>query len=307
YVNTDSNGDINLKFFANKLEDTYVEKISISNIMDDITHSLQKNVLFITKNVTPSDNLANPIIINMNGDEVPPAGSDKNPTFDARIPRSATFTPTDYIYMMSDVNDATPMLCTSDRYGNRNFQDKPFKIPYKLFTPFQYNTLYYYLFTIGGDVFRSKNLAFTVSAGPNSYLPPKGNFKLPSILDHSGTEVDEFFVFGITSLGNGITCVIPTGGNKEVQLQDKIDCFVDIITYDPDTGNLKPKSTVVHSTTVTDVSNPLKISIQSSYLTDFGVDEDGNPTPFYIYYTVNKENYSQSWQGFLDTAPLDYN
>ncbi|MDX7998154.1 hypothetical protein FE394_02810 [Xenorhabdus sp. Reich] len=305
YVNTDNNGDINLRFFAKKITDGYITKVVISNIMDDITSSLQKNALFITKSISPSDDLEAPIVISIDGDEVPPAGSNKNPTFDARIPRSTILNESDFIYVMSDVDNKTSMLCTSDRYGDRNIQNKPFKIPYKIFTPFQYNSLYYYLITVRGDVSRSKNLAFRVGGDSNSYLPPKGNLELPAIVDYSGDPVDEFFVFGVTSLGTGITCIIPVGGKKEAKVGDTIDCVVEIITYDPDTGNPIPKITKTASVPVTSVSHPIRIPIGSSLLTGFGVDDEGNPTSLYIYYTVNQEKYSQNWQGFLDTVPLD--
>ncbi|MDX7991699.1 hypothetical protein [Xenorhabdus littoralis] len=305
YVNTDNHGDINLRFFAKQITGGYVTKVVISNIMDDITSSLQKNALFVTQNISPSDDLEAPIVISIDGDEVPPAGSNKNTTFDARIPKSTILNKSDFIYVMSDVDNKTPMLCTSDIYGDRNIRDKPFKIPYKIFTPFQYNSLYYYLITVGGDVSRSKNLAFRVGGDSNSYLPPKGNLELPAIVDYSGDPVDEFFVFGVTSLGTGITCIIPVGGNKEAKVGDTIDCFLEIITYDPDTGDPNPHITKIQSVPVNGVSNPIKIPIIASLLKGFGVDDDGNPTPLYIYYTVNQEKYSQNWQGFLDTVPLD--
>ncbi|MDC9593945.1 hypothetical protein [Xenorhabdus sp. IM139775] len=149
YVNTDNNGDVNLKFYARKLASGYATKVAISNMMDDITSSLQENSLFITQPIIPSDNLEAPIISSINGSEVPPAGTNKNSTFDVMI----------------------------------------------------------------------------------------------------------------------------------------------------------PKSTLITSVQVND-TKPVKIPIASSLLDNFGVDDEGNPTPVYIYYIFNKEKYSQNWKGFLDTALL---
>ncbi|MDC9595203.1 hypothetical protein [Xenorhabdus sp. IM139775] len=304
YVNTDNNGDVNLKFYARKLASGYITKVAISNIMDDITSSLQENALFITQPVIPSNSLEAPIISSINGSEVPPAGTNKNPTFDVIIPKSTVLSMNDLVYVMSDINDETPILCSSDRYGNRNIRDNPFKVPYKIFTPYQYNMLYYYILTIGGDISRSKNLIFTVGGDSTSYLPPKGNFQLPTILNYSNKLVDEFFIFGVNSLGTGITCVIPVGGKNEAGVGDIIDCMLEIISYDSDTGNPSPKITLITSVQVKD-TKPIKIPIGSSFLENFGVDDEGNPTPVYIYYIVNKEKYSQNWQGFLDTVSLD--
>ncbi|MDX7988741.1 hypothetical protein FE392_15630 [Xenorhabdus sp. 12] len=307
FVNTDGDGNLDIRFFAKKMTDDYARKIVISNTIYDNAIPIQKKALFITENVLPSDGLGAPIITNMDGNEVPPAESNKNATFDAMIPKSALLDTNDCIYIMSDLNNKKPMLCTSDKYGNRNSQDIPFEIPYELFIPSQYNSLYYYVFTPRQDIYRSKNLIFKLGGDPNSYRPPSGNLEMPTILDYSGSQIDDFFIFGIDSLGTGITCVIPVGSTHEAKAGDVVECFIDIITYDPDTGELNINPTLIQSVTVQSADKHIKIPIGSNFLKGFGVDSDGDPTPLYIYYKVNQEKYSQNWQGFLDTVSLDFN
>ncbi|MGJ0638317.1 hypothetical protein, partial [Xenorhabdus bovienii] len=308
YINTDDDGNFKVKFFPRKMTSSYVREINISAIIGDETAKSTQNALFITKDILPSDNIDAPIIENMNGDKIYPPSNISNSKFDVRVPRSDIIQPNDTVYIMSNVGShSVATLCTSEIYGDRSRKDKPFKILYNIFTALETNTLYYYILTPGADAYRSKDLLFKL-ADSADYQPPRGKLERVTIWDSMGDEIEEYTVFGIDSISEGVVCSVPVGGENQVKAGDTITLYLAITGYDPITGNPVFENPHLDPTPITDKdaqAGNVQIKINNSMLSGVHTDLDGNPGPMYIYYISSQQEYSKSWQGFLDTAPLD--
>ncbi|CDH18711.1 hypothetical protein XBKQ1_1470005 [Xenorhabdus bovienii str. kraussei Quebec] len=308
YINTDDDGNFKIKIFPRKMTSSYVREINISAIIGDETAKSTQNALFITKNILPSDNIDAPIIENMNGDKIYPPSNISNSKFDVRLPRSDIIQPNDIVYIMSNVGSSSvATLCMSEIYGDRSRKDKPFKILYNIFPALETNTLYYYILTSGADAYRSKDLLFKL-ADSADYQPPRGKLERVTILDSMGDEIEEYTVFGIDSISEGVVCSVPVGGENQVKKGDTITLYLAITGYDPVTGIPVFENPQLDPIPITDKNiqaGNVQIKINNSLLSGVHTDLDGNPGPMYIYYISSEQEYSKSWQGFLDTAPLD--
>ncbi|MBC8954268.1 hypothetical protein [Xenorhabdus sp. PB62.4] len=308
YINTGDDGNFKVKFFPRNMTSSYVREINISAIIGDETAKSTQKALFITKDILPSDNIDAPIIENMNGDKIYPPSNISDSKFNVRVPRSDIIQPNDTVYIMSNVGtQSVATLCTSEIYGDRSRKDEPFKIPYNIFTALETNTLYYYILTSGADAYRSKDLLFKL-ADSADYQPPRGKLERVTILDSMGDEIEEYTVFGIDSISEGVVCSVPVGGANQVKAGDTITLYLAITGYDPITGNPVFENPHLDQIPITDKdvqAGYVQIKINNNMLSGVHTDLDGNPGPMYIYYISSQQEYSKSWQGFLDTAPLD--
>ncbi|PHM71215.1 hypothetical protein [Xenorhabdus sp. KJ12.1] len=307
YINTGDDGNLDVTIFARQMASSYFKEVIISNVIGDETAPPSKNILIITKKILPSDNFDNPTIEYLDGDEVPPPSSKLDISFNANLPYSDTLTSTDTIYIMSKVNNQYNTLCTSDLYGNRKNIDEPFKIPYDIFTPLQINTLFYYVLKLNGNIYRSRELLFKLGQS-NDYLVPSGNLERVTIQDSSGLDFDEHHVLGIDSVKNGLTCIIPVGDKNQVQLGDKVDYYIYVIRFDPETDDPSVDNPLIDSKSIKpkDVqAKQIHVSIPQSALMGFNTDSQGHPSPIAIYYINNGREYSKTWQAYIDTQPSD--
>ncbi|CAM3659500.1 hypothetical protein [Xenorhabdus thuongxuanensis] len=308
YINTGDDGNLKIKFFPKKMTEPYVREINISTIIGDETAKSTQKALFITKDILPSDNMDAPIIENMSGDKIYPPSNISDNKFNVRIPRSDMIQPNDTVYIMSDVgSQSAATLCTSEIYGNRFLNDQPFKVLYNIFTALETNTLYYYIVTSGTDAYRSKDLLFKL-ADSIDYRPPRGKLERVTISDGMGGEIEEYTVFGIESVNQGVVCVVPVGGDNQVKSGDTITLYLAINAYNPNTGSLFFENPQLNTITIADKdvhAGHVQINIDKNKLLNVHTDLDGNPSPMYIYYISGQQEYSKSWMGFLDTVPLD--
>ncbi|MEQ1965387.1 hypothetical protein ABLB69_20100 [Xenorhabdus khoisanae] len=308
YINTDDDGNLKIKFFPKNMAKPYVREINISSTIGDDTAKSTQKALFITKDILPSDNIDAPIIENMNGDKIYPPSNVSDSKFNVRVPRSDILQPNDTVYIMSDVgSQGVATLCTSEVYGDRFLNDQPFKVLYNIFPAFETNTLYYYIVTSGTDAYRSKNLLFKLDDSV-IYQPPRGKLERVSITDGMGGEIEQYNVFGIESVSEGVVCIVPVGGDNQVKSGDTITLYLAINAYDPSTGNPVFENPPLKTITITDKdvkAGHVSINIDQNRLLGVNTDFNGNPSPMYIYYINSQQEYSKSWMGFLDTVPLD--
>ncbi|OKO99585.1 hypothetical protein [Xenorhabdus eapokensis] len=308
YINTDDDGNLKVKFFPRKITELYIREINISSIIGDETVKSTQKALFVTKDILPSDNIDAPIIENMNGDKIYPPSNIGDSKFNVRVPRSNILQPNDTVYIMSDVgSQGVATLCTSEIYGDRSRKDEPFKVLYNTFNVLETNSLYYYILTPGADAYRSKDLLFKLADSGN-YQPPRGKLERVKILNDLKDEIEEYTVFGIESVSEGVVCVVPIGDKNQVKAGDTISLYLAINGYDPSTGNPTFENPLLSTIDIKDTDvhvGHIQTKINQNMLLNVHTDFDGNPAPMYIYYINSQQEYSMSWQGFLDTAPLD--
>ncbi|MCC8368367.1 hypothetical protein J8V57_19405, partial [Xenorhabdus sp. PB61.4] len=304
YLNADSNGDIDVKFYAKNLPGGYAKIINLSTSLGNSIFA-GSAMLFITKDILPTDGIHPPKITNLvSGKLTPPRKNDgeDDSVFHIEVPEYVNAKPTDHIFIMNNNKDGD-VVCTSGSYGSE------LEAPYDSITQLGYNQLYYYV-NSAGVTYKSGSLYFYLAGSKPNKPPFNGILDKVSVLDGTRNPIGENDYINVENIADGLICEVPVGELNQPQLGDYITVNVKINGYDSITSkprqpfnmNLITKQKIKSN----DITNhKVEIPIGRGFLDGYAENSEGDAGHIYIiYYVTNKNESSKVWMRRIDTVLL---
>ncbi|MCC8365217.1 hypothetical protein J8V57_02815 [Xenorhabdus sp. PB61.4] len=314
YLNVDPSGNIDVKFYAKKVNNGYTKIISLKTTMGETVFT-GDNMLFVTEHLLPTDGVSYPRIPDLVGGKLIPQQSsdvEDESVFSVKIPELANYNTKDILFVMNKNSDGDA-VCVSGEYGS------DLEIPYASITQLGYNELYYYINNLG-ITYKSGSLFFDLAGNKPPNKPPfNGTLDKVLVIGSDGEPISDYdngindnndYYVNADNIDGGLKYYISIGGENQPKIGDTISVNIKINGYDPDTGaplpplnkNLIEKKRINNG----DVHDKkLENSILPAFLRNWGASSDGHAGHIYlIYYITNKKEKSKVWTGLIDTVAL---